>query len=118
MFVSRTTRTVGVDFVVDEIRDFLLVLHSEAFLDAGADEDRRQQREFGRTDVLGQKFPGVGSSRSVVLDTSQFEPVGMSLKGRSRSTRISPGRVRTRSAMMLRRISSVPAAMRMPGAAR
>ena len=48
----------------------------------------------------------------------QFEPVGMSLKARSRSTRISPGRVSTRSAMMLRRISSVPAAIRMPGAAR
>ena len=41
--------------------------------------------------------------------------VGRSSKGASRSTRTSPGRPSTRSAMMLRWISSVPAAMREPG---
>ena len=40
------------------------------------------------------------------------------LNGRSLSGRRSPGRPRTRSAMMLRRISSVPPAMRSPAAPR
>src|SRR4029077_2584724 len=41
--------------------------------------------------------------------------VGILLNGTSLSTRISPGRPSTRSAMMLRRISSVPPAMRAEG---
>src|SRR3954466_5544169 len=41
--------------------------------------------------------------------------VGILLNGTSLSTRISPGRPSTRSAMMLRRISSVPPAMRIDG---
>src|SRR5215471_20430365 len=41
--------------------------------------------------------------------------VGILLNGTSLSTRISPGKPSTRSAMMLRRISSVPPAMRMEG---
>jgi alpha-1,6-mannosyltransferase len=47
---------------------------------------------------------------------SRYRPVGTSLNGTSLSTRMSPGRPSTRSAMMLRRISSVPPAMRKPGA--
>ncbi len=43
-------------------------------------------------------------------------PVGMSVKGMSLSTRTSPGSPSTRSAMMLRMISSVPPAMRSAGA--
>src|SRR3982075_1973749 len=41
--------------------------------------------------------------------------VGILLNGTSLSTRMSPGRPSTRSAMMLRRISSVPPAMRIDG---
>src|SRR6202171_4848681 len=41
--------------------------------------------------------------------------VGILLNGTSLSTRISPGRPSTRSAMMLRRISSVPPAIRIDG---
>src|ERR1700688_923381 len=41
--------------------------------------------------------------------------VGILLNGTFLSTRISPGRPSTRSAMMLRRISSVPPAMRIDG---
>src|SRR5205807_44437 len=41
--------------------------------------------------------------------------VGILLNGTSLSTRISPGSPSTRSAMMLRRISSVPPAMRIEG---
>src|ERR1700751_5770956 len=41
--------------------------------------------------------------------------VGILLNGTSLSTRISPGNPRTRSAMMLRRISSVPPAIRIDG---
>src|SRR6202171_848405 len=41
--------------------------------------------------------------------------VGILLNGTSLSTRMSPGGPSTRSAMMLRRISSVPPAMRMEG---
>src|SRR6187431_2114357 len=42
--------------------------------------------------------------------------VGILLNGTSLSTRISPGRPSTRSAMMLRMISSVPPSTRVPGA--
>src|SRR6266487_5079841 len=42
--------------------------------------------------------------------------VGILLKGTSLSTLMSPGRPSTRSAMMLRRISSVPPSTRVPGA--
>src|SRR5258706_10020229 len=45
-----------------------------------------------------------------------YLPVGILLKGTSLSTRMSCGRPSTRSAMMFRRISSVPPAMRRPGA--
>src|ERR1700710_1981235 len=41
--------------------------------------------------------------------------VGILLNGTSLSTRMSPGRPSTRSAMMLRRISSVPPAIRIEG---
>src|SRR3954463_13970972 len=41
--------------------------------------------------------------------------VGILLNGTSLSTRISPGKPSTRSAMMLRRISSVPPAIRIDG---
>src|SRR6266851_2583071 len=41
--------------------------------------------------------------------------VGILLNGTSLSTRMSPGRPSTRSAMMLRRISSVPPAIRIDG---
>src|SRR5579871_4259932 len=41
--------------------------------------------------------------------------VGILLNGTSLSTLMSPGRPSTRSAMMLRRISSVPPAMRIDG---
>ena len=44
-----------------------------------------------------------------------FLPVGSWLKGTSLSTRTSGGRPSTRSAMMLRMISSVPPAMREDG---
>jgi len=46
------------------------------------------------------------------------DPVGMSRKGRSLSTRTSGGSRSTRSAMMFLRISSVPPAIRSPGAPR
>jgi len=46
----------------------------------------------------------------------RYRPVGSLLKAASLSTRMSEGRPSTRSAMMLRRISSVPPAMRYPGA--
>src|SRR5580658_50401 len=46
---------------------------------------------------------------------AQRLPVGSLLKGSSLSTRISAGSPSTRSAMMLRRISSLPPAMRRPG---
>src|SRR5207244_8919259 len=42
--------------------------------------------------------------------------VGILLNGTSLSTRMSPGRPSTRSALMLRRISSVPPSTRVPGA--
>ena len=49
-------------------------------------------------------------------EEKSYRPPGASLKGTSLSTRMSPGRPSTRSAMMFFRISSVPPAMRSPGA--
>src|SRR6204780_1411568 len=56
-------------------------------------------------------------SRCTASGTRNYLPlVGILLNGTSLSTRISPGRPSTRSAMMLRMISSVPPSMRVPGA--
>src|SRR3954447_14679790 len=61
------------------------------------------------TDALrGRVARGLGIHRHLPL-------VGILLNGTSLSTLISPGRPSTRSAMMLRRISSVPPAMRIDG---
>src|SRR5882757_7012617 len=59
---------------------------------------------------------GVAATRCPGMTKTYDRPlVGILLKGTSLSTRISPGRPSTRSAMMLRRISSVPPAIRIEG---
>src|SRR6266480_566259 len=61
---------------------------------------------FDAVPALRRFHPGVHAHRPLV---------GILLNGTSLSTRMSPGRPSTRSAMMLRRISSVPPAIRIEG---
>src|SRR6266480_5334290 len=62
---------------------------------------------FDAVPALRRFHPGVHAHRPLV---------GILLNGTSLSTRMSPGRPSTRSAMMLRMISSVPPSTRVPGA--
>src|SRR5438309_7840221 len=73
------------------------------------------QQLLEHADALFVAIPAAGHVRCSVLHP--YRPlVGILLNGTSLSTRISPGKPSTRSAMMLRMISSVPPSTRVPGA--
>src|SRR5262249_46068463 len=73
------------------------------------------QELFEHADAIRLIDSNVHSLSSLSCPGDQRPLVGILLYGTSLSTRMSPGSPRTRSAMMLRRISSVPPAMRIEG---
>src|SRR6202048_746505 len=72
------------------------------------------QQLFEHTDAILSGVARLRRLRGRVLH-DHLPLVGILLNDTSLSTRMSPGRPSTRSAMMLRRISSVPPAMRIDG---
>src|ERR1700688_4712401 len=72
------------------------------------------QELFEHADALLDAMPAHRPAHRVIRH-AHLPLVGILLNGTSLSTRISPGRPSTRSAIMLRRISSVPPAMRIDG---
>src|SRR5690242_2789316 len=93
-----------------------------AAIEPVARETQLGPRAFLQSQYIAIEVAGaleVQTVDGVVLESFQrhlYRPVGALLNGTSLSTRISCGRPSTRSAMMLRKISSVPPAMRRPGA--
>src|SRR3954452_19696290 len=81
----------------------------------GAARKTLAQQFFQHTDAL---FDAVAAGRRVLegIGHVHLPLVGILLNGTSLSTRMSPGSPSTRSAMMLRMISSVPPSTRVPGA--
>src|ERR1700688_3102540 len=73
------------------------------------------QELFEHADALLDAMPAHRPAHRVIRH-AHLPLVGILLNGTSLSTRISPGRPSTRSAMMLRMISSVPPSTRVPGA--
>jgi len=77
--------------------------------------------ETGETLCIGCNLCALACPENLIVSLSHCKTfiyllLGSLLKGMSLSTRMSGGRPSTRSAMTLRRISSVPPAMRNPGA--
>src|SRR5215217_4324768 len=74
--------------------------------------DSHHLKSAGRRKLSGQ---GTRATAHVPIRRYARPLVGILLYGTSLSTRMSPGRPSTRSAMMLRKISSVPPAIRIEG---